>query len=48
MTPENAMPCDELMNGEKKIRRLENVAKTKDRKTLSPAMAPKNVVAKNV
>ena len=48
MTSENVMSFDRLMNGEKNIRRLENVVETKDRKTLSSATAPKNVVAQNV
>ena len=48
MTPENVIPCDRLMNGERRFKRLENVVKTKDRKTLSPATTPKNVVAQIV
>ena len=42
------IPCDRLMNGERRFEDYKNVVKTKDRKTLSPATAPKNVVAQIV
>ena len=39
--PENVIPCGRLMNGERRFKRLQNLAKTKDRKKSIPGNGAK-------